>query len=167
MDGSSTGEPRLFARKPLKPLLNHVRRLYVTQQISDLLDGRERFGEFPNVEAERLIGIFCAGFLLRISRKKNDDTPDLERLEGYDEVWCLCPRKPKPGWRLLGRFLEKDRLILFRAWDKHRLARNYETAANEVIEDWIGKFGNRLPLRGTELGDYVSGVFKDVDVKEK
>lgn len=166
LDGSQTGAIKLFARKPLKPLADQVRRLYVTKEVSDLLDGKTRFGEFPNVDAERLIGIFCAGYLLRISRKKNDDAPDLERLEGYDEVWSLCPRKPKPGWRLLGRFLEKDRLVLFRAWDKHQLARNYERAAKEVIEDWERKFDKASPLRGTELSDYVSGVVRDVDVKE-
>lgn len=143
------------------------RRLYVTQEISDLLDGETKRGEFPNVETEKLIGIYCAGQFLRISRQKNTALPDLERLEGYDEVWCLCPRKPKPGWRLLGRFLEKDRLVLFRAWDKNKLAKHYDQAAKQVIEDWKKKFGDTSPMRGTELSEYLSGVFRDVDVKEE
>jgi hypothetical protein len=113
-----------------------------------------------------LIGIFCAGYLLRVSRKKNDVLPDLERLEGHPEVWALCPRKPKPGWRLLGRFLEKDRLVLFRAWDKHRLAGNYDAAMKQVIEDWEKQFGAAPPHTGLELSDYLSGVIKDVDLKE-
>jgi hypothetical protein len=166
LNGSTDGEIKLFARKPLKPIEDHVRRLYVTQEISDLLDGKTRFGQFPDREAEILIGIFCAGQQLLVSRKKNDSRPDLERLEGHHEVWCLCPRKPIPGWRLLGRFLERDRLILFRAWDKHDLARNYDRAAREVIEDWEKKFGAALPWTGAELGEYLGGVIKDVDLKE-
>jgi hypothetical protein len=166
LEGNPGGVIKLFARKPLKSITDPVRRLYVTQEISDLLDGKTNFGHFPNVAAERLIGIFCAGQLLCISRKKNKALTDLERLEGHDEVWCLCPRKPKPGWRLLGRFLEKDRLVLFRAWDKQKLARNYDRAAKEVIEDWEKQFGSASPCGGKELSDYVSGVVRDVDVKE-
>jgi hypothetical protein len=166
LDGSPNGEPKLFAHKQLKPIEIHVRRLYVTLEISDLLDGKTRFGQFPDREAEVLIGIFCSGQLLRISRKKNDHLPDLERLEGYHEVWSLCPRKPKPGWRILGRFIEKNRLVLFRAWDKNRLARRYDVAAKEVIEDWEKKFGAKPPCTGPELNDYLSGVIKDVDLKE-
>jgi hypothetical protein len=166
LDGSTDGEIKLFSRKPLKQIEEHVRRLYVTQEISDLLDGKTKFGVFPDHQSEILIGIFCAGHLLRISRKKNNQLPDLERLEGYHEVWSLCPRRPKPGWRLLGRFLEKNRLVLFRAWDKNQLARKYDFAAKQVIEDWEKKFGAASPCTGPDLSDYVSGVIKDVDVKE-
>ncbi|MDA9493323.1 hypothetical protein XI08_30525 [Bradyrhizobium sp. CCBAU 11361] len=164
---ATVGNGKLLARKPLRPLDNLMRRLYVTQEIADLLDGKIRRGAFPDFEAERLIAIFCAGQFLRISRKKNNDLPDLEKLEGFDEVWALCPRKPKPGWRLLGRFIDKDRLILLRAYDKHQLARNYDKATKEVIGDWETILGTaQQPLRGAELSDYLSGVYRDVDVKE-
>lgn len=166
LEGSPTGKIKLFSRKPLKPLVENVRRLYVTQEISDLLDGKMKFGQFPNLDCEKLIGRFCAGHLLVISRKKTKRRPDLERLEGYDEIWSLCPRTPRPGWRLLGRFLEKDRLVLFRAWDKYALAGNYDRAAAQVIEDWKSKFGEAAPCTGIELTDYVSGVIRDVDVEE-
>jgi hypothetical protein len=161
------GKIRLVARKPLRPLDVSVRRLLVTEEISDLLDGKTRFGEFPSVSAEALIAIFCAGYLLRVSRKTTKKLPDLERLEGHDEVWSLCPRRPKPGWRLLGRFYEKDHLVLLRPWEKHRLAGNYDKAAKEVIADWEKAFGTTSSHRGTEMRDYISGIFRDVDIEEE
>ncbi|WP_439399187.1 hypothetical protein ACRQ5Q_17570 [Bradyrhizobium sp. PMVTL-01] len=168
LDVVTAGSGKLITRKPLRPLDNSVRRIYVTQEVADLLDGKTARGLFPNLEAERLIAVFCAGHFLRVSRKKNDDRPDLERLEGFDEVWALCPRKPKPGWRLLGRFIDKDRLILLRAYDKHQLAKNYDKATKEVIGDWEVILGAaQQPFRGTELSDYLSGVYRDVDVKEE
>jgi hypothetical protein len=141
------------------------RQLLVTDEICDLLDGKTKFGRFPNVAAERIIGIFSAGHLIRISRKKNTKRPELERLEGYDDVWSLCLRIPPPGWRLLGRFYSKDRLVLLRAWDKHDLFTKYDVAAREVIEDWIKIFGTADCHRGQELSEYLSGVIRDVDVE--
>jgi hypothetical protein len=99
---------KIAERKPFRPLGTAVRRLSVSTEVADLLDGRTQFGNFPAVEAERMIGIFCAGQYITLSRKKNEVRPDLEKLEGFDEVWSFCLRKPVPGWRLLGRFFQKD-----------------------------------------------------------
>ena len=85
---------------------------------------------------------------------------------GHDEVWALCPRKPPPGWRILGRFYERDVFVALRAWDKHRLFSNYALAATEVIEDWRTLFGEQPAHRGTNLTDYLSGVVNDVDAEE-
>lgn len=158
---------KLVRRKPLKPLgEQQIRQIYVSEEIGDLLDGKTKFGQFPNVEAERLIGVYSAGYLIRISRKINKRRPDLERLEGPDEVWAFCIRRPVPGWRLLGRFLEKDRLFLTRAWEKNKLAKQYAQAAKQVTEDWSAIFGSAEPLRSLKIEDYLSGVVRDVDVNE-
>lgn len=159
----SKDTPKLVERKPKRPLGTPVRRLSVSESVADLLDGRTEFGQFPAIEAERLIGIFCAGQLLHISQKKNVLRPDLERLEGFDEVWSFCLRRPKPGWRLLGRFYQKDHLILLRGWDKHKLSGNYDKAAAEVIEDWEAIFGSKKAHSGAWYSDYLSGVIYDVD----
>lgn len=157
---------KIVARQPLRPVGEPVRRLSTTEEIAELLDGKVPTIGFPNVPAEALVGRFCAGHLVTVSRKKNELRPDLERLEGYDEVWCLCVRAPKPGWRLLGRFISKNHLVVTRPWDKIRLANNYDRAAQEVIDDWEKLTGSRSAYSGKELGDYLSGVFRDVDVKE-
>jgi hypothetical protein len=40
---------------------------------------------------------------------------------------------------------------------------NYESAALEVISDWQRLFGSHPAHTGKQIGDYLSGVFRDVD----
>jgi len=127
------------------------------------LDGHVLLGVFPDVGAETLIGKFSAGWLVTVSRKITKRRPDVEQIEGYDEVWALCARKPPPGWRVLGRFYEKDVFVALRPWAKRDLFGKYPQAAQEVVDDWAELFGAQHPHRGNALGDYLSGVFEDVD----
>lgn len=156
-------DKRLLVREPLRPLANQIRYLLVTPEVDALLDGRQHFGVFPAPAAEILIGRYAAGQMVTVSRKLTDAKPDLERLVGAHEVWALCPRRPPPGWRILGRWFAKDQLVAFRAWDKNYLFRNYPRAAQEVIEDWEELFGAMAPHGGNTVEDYLSGLFKDVD----
>lgn len=57
--------------------------------------------------------------------------------------------------------------MLLRAWDKRSLVGNYEKAAKEVIDDWEKVFGTRSAHSAAEIGDYYSGVFRDVDLEEE
>lgn len=154
---------RIVERTPKRPLGGDVRRLSVSTEVADLLDGRTAFGNFPAVEAEKMIGIFCAGQYITLSRKKNKVRPDLEKLEGFDEVWSFCLRRPVPGWRLLGRFIQKDHLILLRGWDKHKLIKQYETASQQIIDDWEALFGTKVSHSGEWYSGYLSGVIRDAD----
>ncbi len=153
----------LVERRPLRPLGATIRRLSVSTEVADLLDGRTQFGSFPALEAERMIGIFCAGQYFTLSRKKNEVRPDLEMLEGFNEVWSLCLRKPVPGWRLLGRFIQKDHLILLRGWDKRELFKQYPTAAQQIIDDWKNLFETEVAHSGEWYSGYLSGVIRDAD----
>jgi hypothetical protein len=154
---------KIVERKPFRPLGRAVRRLSISTEVADLLDGRTAFGNFPEFEAERMIGIFCVGGYLRISRKKNNLRPDLERLEGFDEIWSFCLRRPVPGWRLLGRLIQKDHLILLRGWDKHKLFNQYEKASEQIVDDWEALFGTKVAHSGDWYSGYFSGVIRDVD----
>lgn len=69
--------------------------------------------------------MFAAGHLVTVSRRSAPGV-DLEQLEDQDEVWSLCFRRPRPGWRLLGRFLERDVFVGLRLYERHFL-RNRET----------------------------------------
>lgn len=159
----------LLVREPLNPRSPVVapRILLVTPEIDALLDGHVGAGVFPDVEAEKFIGIFSAGQLLSLSRKKTKRKPDLEMLEGVDEVWAICLRRPKPGWRILGRWfdeLEKQKVfVALRAWEKRRLFGKYPEASQEVIDDWNDMFGGAAPKRVAELSEYVGGVTNDLD----
>lgn len=158
----------ILERQPIKPFpgVIPIRVLLVTPEIDALLDGYVEGGLFPDYSADRLIAAYTAGWLMTVSRKKTNKKPSLEMLEGHDDVWALCARTPRPGWRLLGRFYEKDVFVALRPWGKIRLSRNYPSAAAEVIEDWKELFGAQPPHRSANLGDYLSGVFRDVDEEE-
>lgn len=138
----------------------------MTPEIDALLDGHVLLGVFPDTASEIIIGKFIAGHIVRVSRKKNHQRPDLEQLEGFDEIWALCPRKPAPGWRLLGRFYQRGVFVALRAWDKSSLARNYATATQEVIEDWKELFGPEKAHRANNVDEYLGGVFIDVDAPQ-
>ena len=157
------GNKRLLEREPRKPLGDPKRHLLVTPEVDQLLDGRIHYGIFPAVSAEKLIGVFSAGQLVTVSRQLTKRKPDVEQIVGHDEVWALCFRKPIPGWRLLGRWYEKDVFVAFRPWDKKRLFGKYKEASQEVIEDWKELFSDRPPHQGQNVSDYLSGVFRDVD----
>lgn len=157
---------RLLVREPLRPPDAIARCLLVTPAIGALLDGNSQYGVFPQIETERLVGRFVAGHLLTVSRSRTDKRPDLERIEGQDEVWALCPRKPPPGWRLLGRFAAPSCLLLLRAWEKRRLFPRYHDACLEVIGDWNKILTNIPPFRASSIEEYLGGVLRNADEKD-
>lgn len=119
--------------------------------------------------ADRVIGWFIAGWRLRVSRKSAKNV-DLEQLEDLDDVWALCFREPKPGWRLLGRFLEQDVFVGIRLYERTYLGnkKNYHRIASEIPSSWEAELASLQPLRSTELSAYLSGsVYVDVDKKEE
>jgi hypothetical protein len=155
---------KLLERAPLRPLGSDQKRyLLVTPEIDALLDGHVLFGVFPDVSAEKLIGKFVAGHLMTVSRKVTRAKPDIEQIVGANEVWALCPRLPRPGWRILGRWHKQGIFVALRPWEKGRLFRNYSQAAQEVIDDWQHLLGAEPVHTGASPEDYVGGVFRDVD----
>lgn len=132
-------------------------------EIDALLDGHFACGAFPATAAETLIGIYAAGQLVTVSRRLTRRKPDLEQIVGASEVWAMCFRRPPPGWRLIGRWFDRDVFIALRAFDKQQLFEVYSQASQTVIEDWKELLGPQPPHSGVEVGDYLSGVFRDVD----
>lgn len=153
-------------RTPLRPLDKPFRCILLENETAELLDGSDVETGFPHVAADAIVGRFVAGQLILVSGKSNDNA-DLEQLEGVDEVWALCFRKPRPGWRLFGRFSEPKVFVGLGAFDRHRLGRrsNYTSVALAMIEKWNEKFPGVEPFRAATLGEYVSGVYRNVDDK--
>jgi hypothetical protein len=132
------------------------------------LCGKDPQHGLPSLPVTVTIGKFVGGRALAISRRKRrrrwrGRDIELEQLEGMDEVWVLCFRRPGAGWRLLGGFLEQDALALFRIKDKRDIGNNYEAAASEVISDWQALLGDLRPCTGVNLSAYISGAHYDVD----
>jgi hypothetical protein len=154
---------RILERVPLRSLDEEKRYVLVTPEVDALLDGHVAYGLFPASETERLIASFVAGWQVTVSRKITKRKPDVEQIVGHDEVWALCPRRPPPGWRVLGRFYDAATFIGLRAFDKHWLAKNYAVAGQLVTDDWTEIFGAQPPHRATNSEEYVGGLVKNVD----
>jgi hypothetical protein len=161
---------RLMRRSALRPPASAPlteRHLLVTPRIADLLDGKHIGTGFPDVMADLVNARYLAGHLIRISLTyRKGAKPDLERLDGLiDDVWALCYRTPRPGWRPLGRFIEPGTFIALRAYDRHQLGgtRRYSAAAYDTIEDWDTLFRSTGadPIRGARRDDYLTGVSID------
>ncbi len=94
----------------------------------------------------------------------SEKSPDFERLRGLDEIWVFCFRRPRPGWRLFGRFIQRDHFIGLDLKDRHELAGNntYGLYATNAIKIWNECIG-REPLRSDAASGYLSGVTRDLD----
>jgi hypothetical protein len=139
----------------------------VWPEINRMLDGADVHLGFPARLADRLVGIFIAGHYITMSQKSARDV-DLEKLERIDEVWALCFRAPRPGWRLLGRFVQRGVFAGLKLYERNELksVANYTEKANGIIAEWNSQLGLE-PFRAHDLGSYVGGVFRDVDQTEE
>ena len=153
----------LLRRPPERPQLeDHKREFFFHPELAALFKGGSS-RQFPAPAWERLIGTFCAGWSLTVSFEFTKKKPDMERLASFDEVWALCPRKPKPGWRVFGRFVQPGCFVALSAWPKVELFERYDEAAADVISRWREIFGEQEPYRGRLASDYLTGVCRNVD----
>lgn len=142
-----------------------VRRVFMKPEMVDLLNGKSMPPQgFPATCADEVIGRYCAGWLIRVSEKSNKSS-ELEKLQDLNEAWALCFRSPKPGWRVLGRFMDKDIFVGMRIYDRHELAPStkYEERAKEIIAEWGETFPHIPPVSGSFPDAYISGVYINVD----
>ena len=63
----------------------------------------------------------------------------------------------------MGRFIQKDVLVLLCFYHKDEIGNDYHSKCSEVAEAWTQKFGDKQPLRGANLENYLSGSNYDVD----
>ena len=148
-----------------RPIAAKQRQVFLDANVARLLSGDDAIAAmFPSVEAERLLSTFCKGHLVTVSAKRKRS--DLEKLIGLDEAWALCFRKPKPGWRVFGRFIEPNVFVGLRAYDRIDLGSvkgRYDALAQAMIDDWNDVLPDVPPLRASEISGYLSGVTRNVD----
>ena len=132
--------------------------------MTDQLDGKAPTSGFPHGFADALIAQFVLGQLISVSGEKGTRA-SLVRLEGIDEVWELCFRRPRPGWRLLGRFLEVNVLVAFTLIDRNSLGNRYVQQAQIVQQRWTQTFGATLPFSAARPTEYITGVVRDEDAQ--
>lgn len=135
--------------------------MLVPKEVGDMLDASEPY--FPRATVEALFARFCAGQFMTVTRKKGVRA-DLERLENVDEVWSMCFRTPRPGGRLLGRFLDRDVFVGLSIHYREDLAgRKYEARAADAVDIWNSKVAPATPVRSNQLSDYLGHTYRDLD----
>lgn len=158
---------RLIQRHPLGGSAS-IRKLFVTPTINAILDGQDdNFKRMPMVETEKIIGRFCNGHMVTVSLKGDTNSkPDFERLEGLDEVWAICARKPKMSQiRIFGRFISKGTFVAFGFYERVTLGlrENYNAKASEVPGIWNNVLGDCVRHEASSVEEYFGGVWRDVD----
>lgn len=158
---------RLVRYHPIRAT-SEMRLLYLTPKVASILRGEanEKIG-FPGLETEVLVGRFCSGHLVTVSLLgSNTKSPDFEKLEGIDEVWAICARKPKSSQvRVFGRFAAPGVFVGLQMHERIDLASRYKynSVASTIPQQWSDLFGNLDPFRATKVEDYFGGVVRNVD----
>lgn len=146
--------------------LGRLRAIHVPPTIIDMFEGRRIDTGFPDYRANSFAAIFGAGQYVRVSLIGDPEKkrPDLERLTDMDEAWAMCFRSPKPGWRLLGRFVAKNVFVSACLLDRLTLDGDatYARYAQAMITRWGEGLPEWEPIRGLAWQDYLDGTVKDV-----
>lgn len=136
------------------------RRIFVTKDIDDLLNGKVLANpEFPSETADREIGKFVRGYIVGVSRKHSSKA-ELKWMTGVPESWVYCFRQPPPGWRLFGRFAQKNVFVGLRLVTREEAGTLIEYAqnANAMIASWDGLFPKEGPFMAKDFEGYLGDM---------
>ncbi len=144
------------------------RWVFCTRELQQFLTSGAPGSDFSPLQAQQLLGTFIRGENLGISqrRTRRRSEVDLERLEGMEEIWALCIRHPRPGWRILGRFLGRSVFVALEVKDKRDIGSDYGPIADEVKDFWKSIFGQRPPLVANWISGYIDGDHYDKDQQD-
>jgi hypothetical protein len=78
-------------------------------------------------------------------------------MQDHDEAWVMIFAKPKPGWRMFGRFYSQDVFVGLSCVDRHDCEPDavYQQRAEAMIAQWEARLA-REPLRGDFYETYLS-----------
>jgi len=140
----------------------------VPADVDKVLRGESPADGLPPGLVAAVLGRFLAGHSLTVSRKmtKKRKGVDLEQLENLPESWALCVRRPPPGWRLFGRFLECDVLVIFRVYHREDIGAGYQKVAADIRSDWDTYLKDLPWVQSDRLEDYISGSHYNVDAQD-
>jgi hypothetical protein len=139
-----------------------LRALMLAPTLRAVMAGAEPMPGFNHGIANSVASRFVRELPLKVGMERARDGSDIRRLEGADEVWSLCARYKGPGgkgWRILGRFIERDIFIgLTHAPRICLWPPMEEMIFRDVLQRWERTFPGVEPLRGTTPTDYMERV---------
>jgi len=139
--------------------------MFVTSDIRDVLDGSTPTAGFPDAEAMTVNDRYMVGHLISVSRARGRGAV-LKKIDNADAVWSFAYRKPRPGWRLIGRFMERDVFIGLslksRSFLGHRESAFTEEAC-AAVEAWNRLLPGLDPVRSDDVEELLSPLVWDLD----
>lgn len=147
------------------PQLSHEsrsRKLYVSQSVSELLNGNETTLELRGARLQADLDFYVSGGLLQMCLTPHKaQAAYLGLLAPVDKgIWDIRSRDPKPGLRVFGGFAEPDTFIalVWRQRDKMGDKNDPEwvNAINECETKWKHFFHSYRPVTGDRISDYIT-----------
>lgn len=149
------------------PELPERRLIYVTPAVTALLHGPwgDVRWERRWYRARQAIDDFIDGlikdriYVRSAPRKKSTAFMSILDPE-QDEVWEIRVRDPKPGLRIFGSFVQKDRFVALTAAPHECLntEEDWNRAINEYKSEWSRHFRSQ-PFTGSYPHDYLTDAF--------
>ncbi|MEO1169676.1 MAG: hypothetical protein AAFW97_13295 [Pseudomonadota bacterium] len=133
--------------------------MFVNPALLPEWDGQELTG-FPVTGFEEQLAVFCAGWQSTITRNPRKKS-DFKLLKDVDEIWAFACRKPGNGWRIFGRFVDKDLFVSLTAHSRNDLAdfENYTALAKAAGELWDKLLPDCTPLRAASNAAYMTNAW--------
>jgi hypothetical protein len=157
-------EGRLRQMVPTLPHDPVERHLFVSKEISDLVDGPWADAEWE-VRCNRLrmdFDVFIRGDVITVAEQcYKAQTAYMARLfPGHDEVWEIRSRDPKPSLRIFGRFTEEDVFVALTWSDRKSLgpkgSPEWAKAIRACKAEWRKCFPAYEPMSGKMLDEYAT-----------
>lgn len=139
--------------------------MFVTPEIRDVLDGVRLTAGFPDAEATTVNDRYMVGHLISVSRRRGRGAV-LKKIEHADAVWSFAYRRPRPGWRLIGRFIERDAFIGLSMKSRSFLGRSenaFTEEAKAIVEVWNRLLPGLDPVRSDDVEELLSPLVWDLD----
>jgi len=152
---------------PLVPLRagEQRRTIWAKPALRDLVTGKITPGSgFPCLEFDLFVGRYSKGYIVSATRDKRKKS-DFKWLQDHHQVWVVALRKPRPGWRIFGRFAGKNRFVAFGVFIRGDLGgfANYTTEASKIPLEWDATFPGVPPHEASTFQDYLGELVRNDD----
>lgn len=160
--------PAWLVHAPLRREVHNPRRGFFVHATANA-ELRGPHGGYPGNKGAAFLNRFVSNGRVTVSlsgdKSRWTEDPDMERLQGVDEVWVVRFHEPSRNhWRLMGRFVRQNVFVGLVSHRHNELNGNaYSQRANEFIAEWNRLLPGVSFLRESTVGAYLTKPGTDID----
>jgi hypothetical protein len=140
------------------------RQLWVTPEIANVLDGNKPSTGFPHVTADAIVTRIVAGHSVNVTSRREKTGTTFKRFSEAEGVWSVIFPKPPPGFRLLGRFVEKDLFVGLNLQSRDDLGGSrYAAEISRTAEAWNALIPAVPYIDDGDVSAFLSEPYYDAD----